>query len=909
MARYSFELPPAAQPTEPEFVARLNDVLRRIQEAVEQLRKGKATGDLDMAGHRVINLGRPRLSGDGVPLDYIQHAVVPAARVPGELAALPQRLSPPTRPTAVEVSVLEVGVDPVTGIPKQRLRVKYYPPANWDADIVSFYLKRGEEPAICEGQHRAGEEENSIDLWVARPAEDVWAVIFVVGWKSEYYLPLDEATALKSEPFLLPAPSAPHALDITDATVGTLTYGKTEDGVWYWGIDRVAFTNPSFAQDPEFYYTRLTVQRTDANGNPAPEYDGVERTVSEYAEAGKLNEFAIDLWTIPPAESSYRKIRLRLYVVNRLGQETLQVMAWSGKAWAEVEPASQTGALAANRLDPAMLHGSLAVALGQLGIAGKGVTTDKLADLAVTAAQLATGAVEMDKLAQAAVTTAKLAGLAVDSTKLADLAVTAAKLATGAVETDKLAQAAVTTAKLAGLAVDSTKLADLAVTAAKLATEAVETDKLAQAAVTTAKLAGLAVDSTKLADLAVTAAKLATGAVETDKLAQAAVTTAKLAGLAVDSTKLADLAVTAAKLATGAVETDKLAQAAVTTAKLAGLAVDSTKLADLAVNAAKLADSAVTAAKIANAAVGSAAIANLAVGTAHIQDAAIVEAKIGSAAVTSAKIANAAVGSAAIANLAVGTAHIQDAAIVEAKIGSAAVTSAKIANAAVGSAAIGNLAVGTAHIASGAVTEAQIGTAAVTSAKIANAAVGSAAIANLAVGTAHIASGAITEAQIGTAAVTSAKIANAAVGSAAIAALAVGNTHIQDAAITNAKIASCSIAKLTAGTATFTGDATFQNTGNLYLYHGGHVFLNPGTLYATTGHFKSAGYGWEIVPGMWPEIRNVWAYGKVKAGYIVAEQQLWQPYYADTGVAWNPVGKVPCYDVNGVYKGWIPVMA
>lgn len=72
MAKHWFELAPGAEIN----AARLNEIFRRIQEALDKLTTWRATGDLDMAGHRIVNLGSPRLSGDAVPLAYLKAQAV-----------------------------------------------------------------------------------------------------------------------------------------------------------------------------------------------------------------------------------------------------------------------------------------------------------------------------------------------------------------------------------------------------------------------------------------------------------------------------------------------------------------------------------------------------------------------------------------------------------------------------------------------------------------------------------------------------------------------------------------------------------------------------------------------------------------------------------------------------------------
>lgn len=72
--------------------------------------------------------------------------------------------------------------------------------------------------------------------------------------------------------------------------------------------------------------------------------------------------------------------------------------------------------------------------------------------------------------------------------------------------------------------------------------------------------------------------------------------------------------------------------------------------------------------------------------------------------------------------------------------------------------------------------------------------------------------------------------------------------------INDADIGNLSVSKLTAGTAVFTGDLEFRNTGNIRLFNGGAIYISPGTLHATVADFLSAGSGWNIFPGMVPTI-------------------------------------------------------
>ena len=92
------------------------------------------------------------------------------------------------------------------------------------------------------------------------------------------------------------------------------------------------------------------------------------------------------------------------------------------------------------------------------GIADKSIATAKLADLAVTAAKLASNSVETAKIKDAAVTAAKLASNAVATAKIADAAVTNAKIAAGVLTFDRLAAAAIATKEEAEAGTSKVKL-------------------------------------------------------------------------------------------------------------------------------------------------------------------------------------------------------------------------------------------------------------------------------------------------------------------------------------------------------------------------------------------------------------------------------------------------------------------
>ena len=178
------------------------------------------------------------------------------------------------------------------------------------------------------------------------------------------------------------------------------------------------------------------------------------------------------------------------------------------------------------------------------------------------------------------------------------------------VSTDTIADDAVTGDKVADEAVDSRKLADKAVESEKIADEAVDSRKLAEKAVVREKIAVEAVDSTRLAREAVVREKIAVEAVDSTRLAEEAVVREKIAVEAVDSTRLADDAVVREKIAVDAVDSSKIAAEAVGPSEIATNAVGSSEIAADAVGSSEIAAEAVGSSEIADDAVGSSELKN-----------------------------------------------------------------------------------------------------------------------------------------------------------------------------------------------------------------------------------------------------------------------------------------------------------
>lgn len=122
-------------------------------------------------------------------------------------------------------------------------------------------------------------------------------------------------------------------------------------------------------------------------------------------------------------------------------------------------------------------------------------------------------------LATGAITAAVIATDAIDADALADGAITSGVFASGAITADAIA----------ANAIGSSEIADGAITAAKIATDAIDADALADGAITAATFAAGAI----------TATVIATDAIDADALADNAITAATFAADAITAAKVA----------------------------------------------------------------------------------------------------------------------------------------------------------------------------------------------------------------------------------------------------------------------------------------------------------------------------------------------------------------------------------
>ena len=416
------------------------------------------------------------------------------------------------------------------------------------------------------------------------------------------------------------------------------------------------------------------------------------------------------------------------------------------------------------------------------------ITTDKLADSSVTNAKFKDNSINTIKIADSAITTNKIKNLNVTTTKLADSTVTTTKLRNLNVTTEKLADNAVTTAKILDANITTEKLADSSVTNAKFKDNSINTIKIADSAITTNKIRNINVTNAKLADSAVTSNKLRNLNVTTEKIAENAVTTSKILDANITTEKLADSSVTNAKFKDNSINTIKIADSAITTNKIKNLNVTTTKLADSAVTTTKLRNLNVTTEKIANDAVSTIKILDANVTTAKILDANVTTAKIANDAVTTLKIADANVTTAKILDANVTTAKILDANVTTAKILDANVTTAKLADNSVTTAKVLDANVTTDKLIDNAVTTNKITDLNVTTAKLADNSVTTAKMLDANVTTDKLIDNAVTTNKITDLNVTTAKLADNAVTTNKILDENITTSKIADVSVTNPKL-------------------------------------------------------------------------------------------------------------------------
>ena len=115
---------------------------------------------------------------------------------------------------------------------------------------------------------------------------------------------------------------------------------------------------------------------------------------------------------------------------------------------------------------------------GANAIGNASISTAKIQDSAITAAQIASASISTAKIQDSAITPAQIATGAISTVKIQDSAVTAGQIATNAVTADKIAANSVSADKIAANTITAGQLAANAVTADKIAANSITATKL-----------------------------------------------------------------------------------------------------------------------------------------------------------------------------------------------------------------------------------------------------------------------------------------------------------------------------------------------------------------------------------------------------------------------------------------------
>lgn len=220
----------------------------------------------------------------------------------------------------------------------------------------------------------------SLDTWRPTDANKTCKVALVIGAWDAPQTPTIAAAALPAgavvaaSSFTLNVVGAPIATGVSSASVVTRTASapylyndivlmKTFAGIPYWGLpDGITWTNPTWATDPDFFYSFLTVEIVDASGNLAPpEQQGKLGTNIDRSDipGGVALTKNIKWWEFNPAGSIYVWARFKLWNMSRSGQVTQQTTAWAGASFKMVQFGSSppTSILAA--IDPSSVGAGL----------------------------------------------------------------------------------------------------------------------------------------------------------------------------------------------------------------------------------------------------------------------------------------------------------------------------------------------------------------------------------------------------------------------------------------------------------------------------------------------------------------------------------------------------------------------
>ena len=262
---------------------------------------------------------------------YVPHDAVDATPTPNLVMAVAPA-NRPLQPSSVSCS--EHAAERYLSTPDNLTHGWIYPvatlPANHRAKYVIWWLSR---------------DNGSTWDWLGQswttetPRYDVLIPVAGGTWKVKASTGCDSGdngpdVTTVSPAFSVGALAAPTACGVQNAAITLPVLRETNaDGVQFWGLEAIAWTNPTAAADPNFFHSRLRVRIVDADGNAAPSEQGGDlATVDEDAVAGGTHVCTlVHGWEYNPEGSLYAYARFDVIVKNRAGAEVVQ-NCWPGGA-------------------------------------------------------------------------------------------------------------------------------------------------------------------------------------------------------------------------------------------------------------------------------------------------------------------------------------------------------------------------------------------------------------------------------------------------------------------------------------------------------------------------------------------------------------------------------------------------
>jgi hypothetical protein len=301
-------------------------------------------------------------------------------------------------------------------------------------------IRIGDSTLGTDGVRKSG------DIWVpANTAQGSWVVYCGAGHIDNGVNP----SAYKSYRFtVVPvAPCLPNGTTqcqfLSDpATSDPIDYAKWDPGIWYWGYYCLTWVPPALANDPNYWFTMITVQKGATIGGvwtPAPDSEGINEDphlnflgrvhVQVMQLPGVANDQSATIkkfgpqpsnWVIPAAINDdlspnvYRDFRFWCYNVSRLGTDTsgsggagtytLQTSCWPGGAdHFTLTPQPKQGSLSMLAANPATIALPLKGGNGQpMTVEPGAITGDYLGPQSVQAINMAKDAITAANQALAA---------------------------------------------------------------------------------------------------------------------------------------------------------------------------------------------------------------------------------------------------------------------------------------------------------------------------------------------------------------------------------------------------------------------------------------------------------------------------------------------------------------------------